>query len=435
MREKYIDMKRLGAVLVATIAMAAIVLGIGPGFERNEPAPELATELPSMPTAQAISLFQDRVSANEDDAVSATILGELFSRQARETGDVSKLQLAETSLDRALGSLPDYPRAQTALAAVYIAQHRFDEALALARIANEADPEGGAIITIGDAQLALGEYEAARQTFLGALERFSVPVVSARLAHIDEIFGDLEGARRTVDKAAAAFIASGGGGEAAAWFEMRRGDLAFASGDYEAAASAYRDSLVILPEYPASLAGLGRSLAALGDTSAAIASYERAATAQPLPQVLLALGELYELDGREEEASEAFATINVVSELTDGLFDLSLVFYEANHGDPEVAVRTAEQLVGDRPDLFSFDALAWAHFRAGNLDEARAASDIATSTNPAIASIWYHAGAISAALGQAARASTELERAMSLSPRFDPVASLDARQLLEDLQS
>ncbi len=427
------DIRRLATLLLATAAVMAIVFGIGPRLNRNE-APAGVAVYESMPTAQAISLFQSRVAANESDAVSATILGELFSRQARETGDVAKLGLAETTLDRALTALPGYPRAQTALAAVYLSQHKFSQALDLARIADESDPKGGAILTIGDAQLSLGQYEEARQTFLVAIEKFSAPVVSARLAHIDEIYGDVEGARRTIDKAADAFMAAGGSGETAAWLQMRRGDLAFASGDYEGAAIAYRSSLVILPRYPASLAGLGRSLAATGDLAGAIGSYEEAVAIQPLPQILLELGELYELEGRSAEAGQAYATVEVVSDLSDGLFDLSLVFYEANHGDPDVAVQAAENLVQDRPDLFSYDALAWAHYRAGDLGKARQAADVAVSTNPGIASIWYHSGAISAALGDDDEASADLGMALTLSPRFNPMEVIELQRILEGLE-
>ncbi len=429
-----IDMKRLNTILLATVVIGAIVLGIGPRFQKDNQAPAAEVgSYQSLPTPQAISMFQVRVESNEGDAVSSAILGELFSRQARETGDVSNLDRAEAALNRALQILPGYPRAQTALASVYIAQHKFFQALDLARVADEVDPKGGAILTIGDAQLALGQYEEARKTFLEAIETFSVPVVSARLAHIDEIYGDVAGARLTVDKAAESFIAAGGSGEAAAWFQMRRGDLAFASGDYAAAAASYRSSLEILPRYPASLAGLGRSLAASGDRIGAIVSYEAAVAVQPLPQILLELGELYELDGQTEKAEQTYATINVVRELSNGLFDLSLVFYEANHGDPEIAVRTAEELVQSRPDLFSYDALAWAHFRDGNFADAREASNEAVSTNPGVASIWFHSGAISAALGDSAGAATDLGKALALSPQFSPMSVLELQQILDGL--
>ncbi len=426
-------MRRKLSGVIAAIVIGAVVFGIGPTFHSDAGTGDVGP-LESIPTSQAISMFQRRVELNGSDVVSATILGELFSRQARETGDVSKLEKAEAALDRALLSVPDYPRAQTALSSVYIAQHRFSEALVLARIANAADPDGGAIITIGDAQLALGRYQQARETFLTAMDHFSATVVSARLAHLDEIYGDLGGARLTMDKAAAAFLDAGGSGETAAWFQMRRGDLAFASGAYGDAIAAYEMSLEILPDYPASLAGLARSLEAIGDRAGAFAAYEKAMSVQPLPGILLALGELYELDGQTDKAREAFDTVGVVSDLSNGLFDLSLVFYEANHGSVSRAVETAEKLVSGRPDLFSYDALAWAQFQAGNLDAARLAADQALQTKPANAMLWYHSGAIWAGLGEEANALADLEMALSLSPAFDPVAVAEIAETMRALR-
>lgn len=425
-------MRRVFSVLVVTTAILGVVLGVGPSPQPGA-GEEAVPVYETLPTALAISMFQDRVEANQGDVVSATILGELFSRRARETGDVALLSRAESSLEQALAGLPGYPRAEAALAEVYISLHRFHEALELARSADAADAKTGAIVTVGDAQLALGLYEEARETYLGALEDFPTPLISARIAHLDEVFGDLTGARLTMNEAAETFIASGGSGEAAAWIQMRRGDLAFSSGDYVGAEAAYRDSLAVIPGYPGALSGMARSLEAQGDRDAAIEAYEQAVEVQPLPSILLALGELYELDGRSEEAARAYGTLEVVAELSDGLFDLSLVFYEAEHGSPEQAVKTARALVESRPDLFSYDALAWALYRADDLEAAREAADEALRTRPAFASIWYHSGAIWAGLGEEARAAADLEMALALSPRFDPVAASHAKRLLEEL--
>lgn len=428
-------MKRLGTVLLATLVIGAIVLGIGPGFDRGRQADEVTPTLEAMPTAQAISLFETRTDANGKDAVSATILGELLIRRSRETGDTSFVDQAEEALTSALVLLPTYPRAQSALATVYISQHRFEEGLTLATEAYEADPDGDAIVAVGDAQLALGRYEDARVSFLQAFDSFPAPLVSARLARIDEINGDVDGARATIDKAAAVFATSGGGGEPAAWLQMRRGDLAFHMGDYTSAEQAYRNALEILPDHPASIAGLARSLEALGDRKGSIASWELVAELQPHPEILLALAEMYQVDGQDERARQTFVEMAAVAEASRGLFEIAVAHYEADHGDPAIAVETAQLLVDTRPDLYSYDAFAWASYRAGDLAAARAAADVALSTKPGDAKLWYHSGAIWAAIGNEARAISDLEHALALSPRFDPIGAPDAVQILAGLKS
>ncbi|HJS18491.1 MAG TPA: hypothetical protein VJ785_07070, partial [Anaerolineales bacterium] len=54
------------------------------------------------PVEAAILTFQQRIQQNPNDAVSYALLGEQYSRQARETGDVSRFQLAEQALEQAL---------------------------------------------------------------------------------------------------------------------------------------------------------------------------------------------------------------------------------------------------------------------------------------------------------------------------------------------
>src|SRR3989304_1742944 len=75
------------------------------------------------PVATAIQFFQNRIKQNPKDAVSYTIRGELYVRQARETGDVAAYQRAETALEKALELLPGYSAAGASLAAAAYAQH------------------------------------------------------------------------------------------------------------------------------------------------------------------------------------------------------------------------------------------------------------------------------------------------------------------------
>jgi tetratricopeptide (TPR) repeat protein len=215
---------------------------------------------------------------------------------------------------------------------------------------------------------------------------------------------------------------------------MRRGDLAFHMGDYADAAASYQNALDILPEHPASIAGLARSLEALGDRKGSLAQWELVAELQPHPEILLALAEMYQLDGQDERAEATFIQMAQVAEESRGLFEIAVAFYEADHGDPAIAVETAELLVETRPDLYSYDALAWANYRAGDFDAARAAADTAVSTNPGDARLWYHSGAIWAALGDSGMAVADLEHALELSPRFDPIAVTDAERLVGELE-
>jgi tetratricopeptide (TPR) repeat protein len=84
-----------------------------------------------------------------------------------------------------------------------------------------------------------------------------------------------------------------------------------------------------------------------------------------------------------------------------------------------------------RPDLYSDDAYAWALYRAGRLDEARAASDRALRLGTPDARLLYHAGAIRLAAGERAAGRALVRRALALNPGFDWFAAAEAGQLLD----
>jgi Flp pilus assembly protein TadD len=69
-------------------------------------------------------------------------------------------------------------------------------------------------------------------------------------------------------------------------------------------------------------------------------------------------------------------------------------------------------------------------FRAGRLAEARTAIDRATAPGTPDPRLLYHAGAIRMAQGEVAEGRALVRRALDLNPRFDPVASAEARVLL-----
>jgi len=90
--------------------------------------------------------------------------------------------------------------------------------------------------------------------------------------------------------------------------------------------------------------------------------------------------------------------------------DLTWAEFEADHGDPAVAVRHARAEYARNPNLVAADALGWALFKAGKPRAALPYAKKATSTgwrNPLLA---YHRARIERALGKPAR----------VAPGFDP---------------
>jgi tetratricopeptide (TPR) repeat protein len=97
------------------------------------------------------------------------------------------------------------------------------------------------------------------------------------------------------------------------------------------------------------------------------------------------------------------------------------------------ALRLVRAELSTRRDVYGWDALAWVMLKLGRPDEARVASERALALGTPDARLWYHAGMISAALGEDERASEELTRALTLSPRFDLLQAERARRRLAAL--
>ena len=88
-----------------------------------------------------------------------------------------------------------------------------------------------------------------------------------------------------------------------------------------------------------------------------------------------------------------------------------------------------------RPDIYGYDALAWALFNAGRRGRRRRRR-CSPRSRPGTkdARLWYHAGLIALANGQAAEASTYLGDALALGPALDPVARQRATTALATIR-
>jgi Flp pilus assembly protein TadD len=128
---------------------------------------------------------------------------------------------------------------------------------------------------------------------------------------------------------------------------------------------------------------------------------------------------------------EVIATLAMINRQ---LYNRQLAMCYAEHdtkGDEALSLTTAELAV--RKDVHGYDAQAWALYKNGRLQEAKAAAEQALAQRTPDATIWYHAGLIDKALGRDDAARTELRRALTISPDFDPLQAPRARAALAEL--
>lgn len=392
------------------------------------------------PVEDAIRFVQNRIRKNTDDVVSYTLLGELYIRQARETGNVGDYQLAEESLLKALDLLPTYSPAGSSLASVYYSQHEFEKAYNLAGQVYADNPKNSpARILMADSRLSLGNYEQAEMIYDELAEINVTPPLLARIAYLEELKGDSDRALELMRQSAAEALHAGGTKESVAWYLLRVGDLYFNRGEIKESGEFYEASLRVFQNYPPALAGLGKVRAAEGDYEEAIKYYQHAVSIVPQPDFLAALGDVYMANGQEDQARiqyETVETIGTLAALNQQVYNRQLANFYSDHDtnlDQALDLSLAELEL--RRDIYGYDAAAWAHYKNGNYEEAQDLIEQALTLGTRDARLYFHAGMITLALGNDSLAREYLEEALEINPYFSIVDSVTTRATLKTLQA
>ncbi|HXG82434.1 MAG TPA: tetratricopeptide repeat protein, partial [Pyrinomonadaceae bacterium] len=380
---------------------------------------------------QTIRFLEDKVKRDPEDFGANNKLAGQYLQRLRETGDVAYLDLAFRTARASLASVPEVRNAGglAALAQAEFAAHDFsnarDHAIKLAKLEpRKSYPQG----ILGDALLELGEYDKAEIAYkkIVALDGGISHASETRFARIAQLKGDNREAQKRL--AAALNLAlnlPAPPRETVAWLRWQLGETAFSVGDYETAEKHFRDSLTIFPDYHRAVASLGKARAANNDLQGAIEQYEKAVRHLPDPQFVHALGDLYKITGRDEDAKKQYGLVEQIgrlSALNGSLYNRQLALFYADHDiKTEDAYRLAAKEYETRRDIYGADALAWTAFKAGKLTEAQAAMKDALRLGTKDARLFYHGGMIEKAAGNNARAADYLQKALKLNPAFDPL--------------
>lgn len=442
-------------LLVISIAAAAISMAMfdpsreqpreDVGTTRTAPLPGTPPAIEQAPGRQRLGELERLIRAfgeqteRAPNSTGLAFLGRLELERARLTGDAGSYARAERALKVAYELAPADFEIGTLLATVRYTTHDFTGALQLADTIYSEGREPGALAIRGDAALELGAYERASADYeaLAGLLPESASV-SARLARLAFLQGRAADAERLASEAETLAGREGAFGPKLAFYRSLRGRLALDAGRYDEASRYYLRAVEAAPDYHVSIAGLASARAAQGRTREAIKLYRRAVRIVPEPASVAALGDLYTLIGRDDLARQQYGTVDVIAKLaeTKRLYDRQVALFYADHDRRlDDALEIAQSSLETRKDVYGYDTLAWVLYRLGRYDEAREASDRAVALGTLDARLWYHAGVISAALGDDDRALDELSRSIGLSPSFDPMQAPLAHEALDSLET
>lgn len=433
------------AALIAVTIIALTACGGGSSGRAASPAPSSPDAAAATATAARsdqearIGFLETRAAGDPLDTLSLNLLAAEHMQRARETGDVAELSIARTALDRSLAIRRADNYDGLALAgALASTQHDFARGLALAQEAIAQKPsEAYAYGILGDAMMGLGRYDAAADAYARAAAGAPDDITTlGRLALLATVRGRTDDAdglwRRAVDAAQHDTVP-----EHLAWAHAQRAGLLFTLGRLDDAAAEYRASLDAFPGYVHALAGLGRVAAAHEDWDAAVASYSQAIERVPLPEYVIALGDVYEAAGDEGRAQQQYDLVAAIQQLyaANGVnLDLQIAQFNADHNrDLAATVQRARQTYAEQPSLQAADVLAWCELKAGNVDAARAAIERALATGTRDPLVLFHAGMIYRAAGDVVRARVLLTQVHDQAPRFSVRYALALEEALAGL--
>lgn len=372
------------------------------------------------------------VQSRPSDAKGFNQLAAAYMQKAREAEDFAVNTRAMEALDRSLRLAPDNYDALKLRAKLLLTFHRFEDALGVARRAQALNPQDhdnyGAMT---DALVELGEYPAAVEAAQRMVDLRPDTSSYARVSYLRWLHGDAAGAIEAMRVAAQA--ANPQDSEKVAWCHVQLGDALLNTGKREEAEREFDRALFVFPGYGAALSAKARARVAAGDLEGAVEIYRREHNAEPSADTALALGDLYAKLGRADEAQKQYATFEQLEPANAAAENdmHHLVAYWTDHDkNLDEALALARKERARRKDIYTCDTLAWALYKKGMHEEAKAASDEALRLGTRDPRVLYHAGMIAYALGDRARGAEQLKQALALNPSFDVLQADAARRAL-----
>ena len=377
----------------------------------------------SAATDQAIQRAQRLLQRNSRDATGYYRLGDAYMQKARETGDITYIDLAEKTLQTAWKSLQSTAGQRGISPMPCTCGMPLTKPLVQAQKAVALDPtDSHAYGILGDAYLEVGKYEAAAHTYQRMIQLQGDLYAYSRLSGLKSLQGDTAGAVADLERAIQLGQAQERPPESIAWAMWQLGNELLALGQLPAAEASYLQALNTFPDYYRALAGLAQVRAAQQRYPEAVELYRKAIAIVPLPDYAAALGDVYAKLGRPEDAQKQYDLVEYIgylNTLNKVLYNRELAFFYADHDRklPE-ALDLAKRELEVRQDIYAYDVLAWALYKNGRPQEALPAMMEALKLGTKDARLFFHAGMIHHRLAEHEKARDYLRRALETNPYF-----------------
>ena len=393
------QMLKKTAVLLAVVGVLAIgIIGLRSVF-RNEAETPLESSQPSK-ADQRIFRAKLLIERMPNKAEGYNQLAAAYMQKARETSDFAFNAAANDSIHKSLAIENDNYDALKLRAKLELTYHRFAEALQTAHRAQSFRNDDHDVWgQITDALVELGDYKGAVEAAQRMVDLRPDSSAYARVSYLRSLHGDTDGAIEAMN--AALKSANPNDPESVAWCHVQLGNELLNAGKPDAAERHFDIALQIFPDHRLAIEAKGRARVAAGDLQAAKLIYEREQARNPSADIAAALGDLYTQIGKADLARAEFETFEIL-ERENATLERSwrhmINFWLDHDRNLAEALTLATREYESRKDIFTCDSLAWALFKNGKLQEAKAMIAEALRTGSKDARINDHAKAIDRAL-------------------------------------
>ena len=387
-------------------------------------------------TDQALAAALAKVQEKDQVAARWVVLGDVLAQVLRDTADEHYYDLAEATYEYALRLEPKNVDAMTGMAWVTGGRHYFDKSRDWAnRSLTLDDTNAAAYGILGDADVELGDYEAAYTHYQKMMDLKPDLSSWSRGAHLLYLTGDTKKALWLLEKA---IKAGSPFAENTAWCRAKLAMLLFSQGALLPASQAIEAPLKVGSKNAHILLAAARIAAASGDMSVAEKYYRTILESGPNHFALVELGDLLATTEKKAEAEKYYEQAEELDQAQTaraGHSHMAMAKFYADHDrKPIEALRMAEARKLTR-NVNEADTLAWVYFKNGDQPHAIEAIKRALSQKTQDAEIHFHAGMIAAKFGDRVSAQNHLQTALSINPHFSLMQAPVAVATLQELGS
>ncbi len=381
--------------------------------------------------------LQRSLRERPNDVKAMQALADIYMREARVTGEHPYYYPAAESLLLRSFELDSNDYATVLLlGSVMLSQHRFAEALQYAdRAVSLAPQSAGGYGVLCDANVELGNYQAA----VAALDRMVAlrPGLQsyARVSYLRELHGDVDGA---IDALLMAVQAGAPGSEAKAWARVTLGNLYLHSGNPDAAHDQYRMAGLERESYPFALEGLAKLAELGGSTTEALDLLDSAYALAPEFSFVAQQAEIYRAGGETQRADSLIAVIAGMlqeDEQSGHTMDLDIALLYSYHdvNMKEAAERSAKVMRQRPNNLDALHTAALLHYRSDRQQEALRCIKQAKRLGSGSDSMLALEGLIENARGLKDRARRLLTASLAENTYLPPLLRSEVRSAITEL--